>query len=290
MYNVSLLCHCELQRSNPVSVKLDCRVGRRPPRNDGFSLVELSIVLVILGLLTGGILTGQSLIRTSELRAVTTEYQRYVAATQTFRDKYFAIPGDFRDATRFWGRLNSNADCVTNSSAGVATPGACDGNGGGTVLPAGGASQAGELHQFWRHLALAGLIEGTYSGISGAAGANQGIIGTNLPRSKLSNVGWATLSDASMPGSTLLYDYDYGNTLTIGTQDATVWPYQPAFKPEEAWNIDTKIDDGRPGAGTVIAVFWNNACANSTSNTDYTGTYRLTDTSLQCSLIFARAF
>lgn len=58
-----------------------------------FSLVELSIVLVILGLLTGGILAGQSLIRAAELRAVSTEYSRYITATQSFRDKYFAVPG-----------------------------------------------------------------------------------------------------------------------------------------------------------------------------------------------------
>ena len=69
----------------------------------GFSLVELSIVLVILGLLVGGVLTGQSLIRAAELRSVSTEYSRYVASVHTFRDKYFALPGDMTNATQFWG-------------------------------------------------------------------------------------------------------------------------------------------------------------------------------------------
>ena len=74
-------------------------------RPQGFSLVELSIVLVILGLLTGGILAGQSLIRASELRAATAEYQRYATSIQSFRDKYMALPGDMTNATRFWGSV-----------------------------------------------------------------------------------------------------------------------------------------------------------------------------------------
>ena len=85
----------------------------------GFSLVELSIVLVILGLLTGGILAGQSLIRASELRAVSTEFQRYVAAVNTFRDKYFMLPGDMSNATAFWGE--DAAQCDTAAADG--TPG-----------------------------------------------------------------------------------------------------------------------------------------------------------------------
>ena len=87
-----------------------------------FSLVELSIVLVILGLLTGGILAGQSLIRAAELRAVTTEYQRYVAAVQTFRDKYMALPGDMPNAIAFWGAAHATpATCQTTSSTTSAT-------------------------------------------------------------------------------------------------------------------------------------------------------------------------
>ncbi|MGB1539971.1 MAG: prepilin-type N-terminal cleavage/methylation domain-containing protein, partial [Rickettsiales bacterium] len=56
--------------------------------NRGFSLVELSIVLVILGLLTGGILGGQSLIRAAEMRAIATEYDAWKTAVNVFKDKY----------------------------------------------------------------------------------------------------------------------------------------------------------------------------------------------------------
>ena len=65
----------------------------------GFTLVELSIVLVILGLLVGGVLSGQSLIRAAELRAVSTEHSKFVTAMNSFRDKYFAAPGDMKPPT-----------------------------------------------------------------------------------------------------------------------------------------------------------------------------------------------
>ena len=73
-----------------------------------FSLVELSIVLVILGLLVGGILAGQSLIHAAELRAVSSEYQRYRTAIYAFRDKYLGLPGDITTATNFWGAADGS--------------------------------------------------------------------------------------------------------------------------------------------------------------------------------------
>src|SRR3569833_319215 len=83
-----------------------------------FTLVELSIVLVILGLLDGGVHTGQSLIRAAELRSVTTQYQRFLTAVQTFRDKYFALPGDMTNAHSYWGiAIATPATCVTTASS-----------------------------------------------------------------------------------------------------------------------------------------------------------------------------
>jgi len=68
-------------------------------KSAGFSLLELSIVLVIIGLIAGGIVAGSSMIRAAELRAVLTELTQYQTATNTFRDKYLGLPGDLRNAT-----------------------------------------------------------------------------------------------------------------------------------------------------------------------------------------------
>ena len=77
---------------------------------------------VILGLLVGGILAGQSLIRASELRAVTTEFTKYQTALNSFRDKYFAYPGDMTNATSFWPSCGTTA---------LTTAEGCNGNGDG---------------------------------------------------------------------------------------------------------------------------------------------------------------
>lgn len=250
----------------------------------GFSLVELSIVLVILGLLVGGVLSGQSLIRAAELRAVSSEYSRYNAAVHAFRDKYFALPGDMNNATRFWGRMNANADCVTSSSSAVASTGACDGNSNGAIDYPAAPSQSGEMYQFWRELALAGLIEGTFTGLDG--GSNPQLAGVNVPKSRLSNAAWYVnynigfAGDANAYAGSYLNFFGFGSAISGGPYDGVV------LKPEEAWNIDTKLDDGKPGTGKLLARYWNNACATSTSNTDYAGNYKLNDSSVRCSLYF----
>jgi prepilin-type N-terminal cleavage/methylation domain-containing protein len=256
----------------------------------GFSLVELSIVLVILGLLTGGILAGQSLIRAASLRSVVTEYQRYVTATQTFREKYMAIPGDMANATRFWGRLNSNADCVTNSAASVTTPGTCDGSGNGNVGQGSGANKSAEQFQFWRQLSLAGLIEGTYTGLSDSA-ATLHVVDLNCPASRLAPAGWTVLTRGNSVGSA--GDYfagDYGTLLT------PIQDYESAtiFRPEEAWNIDIKLDDGRAGRGKILAKAIStctDAGSGAGSQNDLDADYLLTSTSsTACGLYFTRAF
>ncbi len=209
-------------------------------QKNAFSLVELSIVLVILGLLTGGILAGQSLIRAAELRAVSTDVARYKASLQTFRDKYLAIPGDMSNATRFWTRQINAAHCITNSAAAVSTPGVCDGNGDGMIQIAAAASESGESFQIWRQLALAGLIEGSYTGTAGAAALSDTLAGTNVPAMRVSNVGCYLQYWDNTPGGagSPWFSVNYKNALTCGTKAS--WHDQAFLRPEEAWNIDTK--------------------------------------------------
>lgn len=253
----------------------------------GFTLVELSIVLVILGLLVGGILAGQSLIRASELRAVSSEYQRYITATMAFRDKYFVIPGDMANATAFWGKDNTNCPSHSGTSA---TPGTCNGDGNNLIAFSVSANAHGESFQFWKQLALAGLIEGSYSGLSGPSGNAHHVVGTNAPASKLSNGIWGTFDNTALAlGDANNFAVNYRNVLVAGGANSSAWNSSPILKPEEAWNIDTKLDDGKPGTGKVVAI-WRGSCTNSTSATDYASVYALSTTSVSCALYFPQAF
>ena len=252
--------------------------------NRAFSLVELSIVLVILGLLVGGILAGQSLIRAAELRGVTTGYDRITVAMHAFRDKYMALPGDLPIATRFWLKQTAGADCVSYSGAAQGSPGACDGNGDGYFNAAVAGSQSGEIFQFWRQLALAGLIEGNFTGQAGSGGGAHAIINTNVPSGKISSSGY-TLSyfDMRPSGDGNNYGMNYGNQITFGGANAGVDTSSPIIRPEEAWNIDTKMDDGKPGTGRLIAIYWS-TCGTSTTALDFAGSYRLNNTGTVCAL------
>jgi prepilin-type N-terminal cleavage/methylation domain-containing protein len=256
----------------------------------GFSLVELSIVLVILGLLTGGILSGQSLIRASELRSITGEYQRYTTAISAFRDKYFAMPGDFNKASDFgWGALNGDGDGVIENTAVAGT---------------------NEISTFWIHLASAGLMEGSYTNI-----ANTTLTpGVNNPRSKLSNAGWNVLhlgghtvgGVSTPPAGTTVVDTgtyfagSYGNVFTVGSGTSAILP-GPILKPEEAWNLDTKIDDGRPDQGTVLTLESQGSttagagspgCSDRASATTAlaASNYRLDATGTNCSLVYKSGY
>lgn len=243
-----------------------------------FSLVELSIVLVILGLLTGGILSGQSLIRAAELRSVASETSNYFTATQTFRDKYFMLPGDMSNATQFWGTAGGSgigSACFTVDSSTLADPKqTCDGNGNGQIsFPAGATSGDvwlyGERFRFWQHLGNAGLIEGSYSGRTDSTTSNyQHTIGKNVPRSRISGATYDAYYNSvignMIPGSTLL-----------GRNAFTFWSGaggQAPLNPTEAWNIDTKLDDGRPGTGNIQAPKKTSATYPDCSTTDVTST------------------
>lgn len=243
----------------------------------GFSLVELSIVLVILGLLTGGILAGQSLIHAAELRRVSSDVQRYITAVNSFQDKYFQIPGDSTNAFSFWS---------TNCAA---TAVECNGNGDGRFYSLGAAGYQ-ESYRFWQHLALAGLIEGSYTGVYSAGTV---IPGNNVPRTSINN---ASFWPYNWPLPSYYMDGCCGNfagndTRLLnfgGVNSATDWPSAPTMIPEDVWNIDKKMDDGKPGTGKVIGTPSTGAtCMTSGNVADIaTADYALSNTSKVCRVGF----
>src|ERR1700722_15466804 len=75
------------------------RLFMKSEQTNGFTLIELSIVLVIIGLIVGGVLVGQDLIKAAEVRAQISQIEKYNTAVNTFYGKYQAIPGDMNIAT-----------------------------------------------------------------------------------------------------------------------------------------------------------------------------------------------
>lgn len=250
---------------------------------NGFSLVELSIVLVILGLLTGGILAGKSLIHAAELRSVTSEYQRYTAAIGSFRDKYFALPGDMSNATSFWGRADTGAvgsQCATPATDIGTGAQTCNGDGNGLVQT--NSEGTMEKFRFWQHLANAGLIEGQYTGaiVSGTYAS-----GVQYPASHLGSAGWET----GYLGN--FYRYSGVHSLKVASQVTpdTSGLNGPGLSGIDAWNIDAKLDDGIPSSGKMTSLdsaTVSGCVSNGTAYTSTTtGTYIYTDTA-SCRIYF----
>jgi prepilin-type N-terminal cleavage/methylation domain-containing protein len=76
----------------------------------GFTLIELSIVLVLIGLIIGGVLKGQELIKSTRLKMTVSQWDAVKAAVNSFQDKYVAIPGDYDQAEKFIDAGLTNGD------------------------------------------------------------------------------------------------------------------------------------------------------------------------------------
>ncbi len=247
------------------SLKPRNKCGITINRNAGFSLVQMSMVLVIIGLVIGGVIVGKELIKSSKLRSVISDIEKFNAAANAFQNKYNCIPGDCKNASDYFGLF---ATCASSS----ATNNTCNGDGDGQVKlqsPAANFSTNDESVLFWQHLSLSGLLAGKYSGV---LGSGPYVGPTNAPMSQLEGGCYSVdYSSSSAMGAghfvpmTIITggaEGNYQNFFAVGnpTTDngtgiaqtsCTAGLYSlPAF---DAYNIDQKIDDGRIFDGNVQA-------------------------------------
>ena len=148
-------------------------------------------------------------------------------------------------------------------------------------------------------MANAGLIEGSFEGIAGGGSVYHAIPGTNAPSSKISSTTWFIRDLGTLSSNAQWFDMDdYGNHFMYGGVTNSV-PQTAILTPDEAWGIDTKVDDGLPGTGKMMTFNpsgWNNAggtlerCTLATSSAAADADYDLNVSSAQCTLIFRDIF
>ena len=262
-----------------------------------FSLVELAIVLVILGLLVGGVLSGRSLIHASQLRTVSTQHANYLTAFLSFRDKYLALPGDIPNATEFWGAHDpDHGTCLMASGTGTNTL-TCNGNGDGNV----DAVDSFEMYRAWNHLSNARLIEGSYTGTGWGGGASMSLDPAQspptIPKGKLREGVWCLLrhSGAQIGSSSMFAgDYGRGSFTYASLVDSGLRPTGRVMTPEEVWNIDNKLDDGKPARGKVVTGSGGGVdiinCTDAVDENSLDANYLLTSGEVNCAIIFRQHF
>ena len=116
-------------------------------KQTGFTLIELAIVLVIIGLLLGGVLRGQELINSARVKSLITELKNVQVYIYGYQDRFRALPGDDQQAA---AHVNGVAATSGGHVQNAVIQGAWNSN-----------TQTDESYLFWQHVRLAGLASGS---------------------------------------------------------------------------------------------------------------------------------
>ena len=250
----------------------------KPRHTSGFTLVELSMVMLIVGLLIGGILKGQEMIANSRATAVIAQVRSYEAAVTTFKDLNDAWPGDLATAADRIPGCNENCTPFvigrSNDVVGTANWSSTWATQADTTANTPAEDETDETVLFWTHLMLSNLISGVSSRW----------IYAEDPMS----TAWSETHPAAPTGGGFIVGYGNGVRLP-GDPSPPPTPGNPASGPNGmllmivatpdtggatmmttegrqplnaslAARIDDKIDDGLPHSGMVMAYGRTDSC------------------------------
>jgi len=279
----------------------------------GFTLVELSIVMAIIGILIGGVLKGREMIINGQVTATVTQIHAVEAAVTTFRDTYSQIPGDMLNAAQRVPGCNilCNPVAVTGGNGVLGGVDSALLNNAVTLtmpLPGG---EGNETTLFWTHLALTDLLGGiTDSAIRGdniadwgethpVAKIGGGFLAGHLGGSPLTVSGAGGGGGGGPPSSPtpIVPGRPAGATdlLPLGVVmvlrstivgDVNADPGIQALSPRRAAQIDLKMDDGNPATGIVQSYGVSTSCYRDLDGSGFHFTYAEELSNKDCGLMF----
>jgi len=210
-------------------------------KQTGFTLIEIAIVLVIIGLLLGGVLKGQELITSARVRNLISQQDGIKAAYFGFLDRFRALPGDYSQAA-------TNISC---------TPACTNGNGNGQIRSIAAGDTVDEHISVWSHLSNSGFINGSFTYAASPETA------TSAP------------TNPYVRFIRVVYDTNYGTGTPAIRHNVKTGNQIPSDIMAE---IDRKIDDGNPVGGNFQFSTYDGGGTGGTAptggaaNTCYSGT------------------
>ncbi|WP_424191992.1 prepilin-type N-terminal cleavage/methylation domain-containing protein [Ampullimonas aquatilis] len=205
----------------------------------GFTLVEIAIVLVIIGLLLGGVLKGQEMISSAKVKALANEIRAVSAAYYGYQDRFRSIPGDdvLAATTAHLGATVNGATIVTPTAANAGNGRINTGTWVGTA--AGVATAGNESSVFWNHARAGGFLTGD-AGVGSASNSVGGKLGIT------------------------------SNTVISTITASTVFVCSGALDNKIAAQLDSTMDDGLSNTGGVQAVVGAAVTASTPAAAAYT--------------------